>query len=342
MAVTEASDLFIPEVAMDYARQQFVQSLEVYNLIGGSEAYPIVAVNDPVFSVEGQYLQRPVFKRIGSNLVARRDVTSVAGITSQELTGDNEIMVKIHRRSNAAVSKDAARLSRATAEEISAEIGRQVGEEYALNIQTTLINAILGMIAGSTTTHTLTLWNAAARTNLSPDVLNQMLNVMGDQREKFRLGATLITRSECMKDLVGDAIGRGYPGVGDQALKGAMMTNTLGMPFAMADLADLTVADAGFDKYISILLGANAVQIQFTLPMTFYPIFTPVETEQVVDYIRCDMDFAIGCHGAKWDFASGGANPDNTALALSTNWDSTYSNHRELRAVECVHNYSGN
>lgn len=344
MAVTNPSDLFIPEVAADYASQAFVQSLEPLSLIGapGSGA-PIELMNDPVFGVQGQYYQRPIFKRVGSTLVARRDITSNSTLTPVNLTGDNEIGVKLHRRIGPLdVSKDAARLSKATPEEISAQIGTQAGQEFALNMQFSVIKAILGMIAGSTTSHTVTVWNATARTNMSPDVLNQALQIMGDQREAFRRGAKLILRSESLNDLFTDAMGRAFTNVGDKALQGNLNTNTLGMEFKQADVSALTVADAGFDKYISLLLGAGAIQVWNILPMTFYPLFTILDQEQVLDRFRADCDFAIACHGAKWDSANGGANPTDTALALSTNWDTTYSQHQELKLVEVVHNYSAN
>ncbi len=347
MAVTNPSDLFIPEVAAEYSSQAFVQSLELMQgLVGapGSGA-PIELMNDPVFGVEGQYLTRPVFKRIGSTLVARRDITSNSGLTPVNLTGGTEIAAKIHRRIGPVdVSVDAANLSRATPEQISAEIGKQAGEELMLNIQQSIIASLNGIVDGSTTTHTVTSWAAATRTNLSPSLLDGGLNIFGDYRERFRRSAKILTRSEAVRDLFADAQGRAFNGVGDKALAGVMDTNTLGMGVPlMVDSASLTVADAGFDKYITLLIGAGCLQVWFTKPMTFYPNFQVLDQEQVLNRTRADADFAIGAHGASYDTAAGGANPNDTALALSTNWDSNpYSNHRELKIAKLVHNYSGN
>ncbi len=121
-----------------------------------------------------------------------------------------------------------------------------------------------------------------------------------------------------------------------------MLTNTLGMDFAMTDDSTLTVADAGFDKYITLLVGPGALQLWFTLPMTIYPMFQTTLPEQVLNRWRADSDFAVGTHGATYDSANGGANPTDAALATSTNWDSTVSSHKEVKIIKIVHNYSGN
>jgi hypothetical protein len=345
MAVTIPTDLFIPEVATEYSRQAFVQSLEAYGLMGsaGSGA-PIEMMNDPVFNVEGQYIQRPVFKRMGSSLVTRRDLTSTSAVTPLELLGDNEIGVKVHRKIGPVdITVDAARLSRATPEEISAELGKQFGEELALNAQETFLNALNGIADGMTSTaHTSTVWAAAIRTNLSPDVINGGLNKMGDKREAFRRGARMILRSESVQDLFVDSMGRSYDAVGGQSLNNGTLANSLGIPPVTVDSAALTVTDAGFDKYITLLVGPGALQVWWTLPMTIYPMFQVIDTEQVINRWRADADFAIGTHGAKYDTANGGVNPTDGTLATGSNWDPVYSNHREVPIVKIVHNYSGN
>lgn len=346
MAVTQASDLFIPEVCIEYASQKFVQSIDLMQQMVGGEESPIQIMNDPIFSSEGQYIQRPVFTRIGSTLVTRRDITSTSSVTPLKLAGSNEIGVKVHRKIGPVdVSEDAARLSRATPAEISQELGKQMGEELALNMQHTLIAASLGALDGiSGTAHTLSVWSATARTNLSPDLLNRALELMGDQRQKFRTEAKILTRSESHTDLYTDALGRNFPGVGDRALKGDMYTNDLGMgPACVVDDSLLTTADAGFDKYHTLLLGKGFMQVWFTLPFQLYPVFGPIlDQEQVIIRLRADADFAVGVHGKQWDVANGGANPSDSTIATSTNWDDTFSNHREVRGLKITHNYSNN
>lgn len=346
MAVTNPSDLFIPEVCAEYASQRFVQSLEAWlKLMGGAGSPVEIEEMDSrgAFRVEGQYVQRPVFKRIGSTLVAVRDVTSNSSLTPVKLTGDNEKGVKLHRRIGPVdVSVDAAFLSRATPEQISSEIGMQAGQELALNLQNSMIAAIIGALDGvASTANTYNVWAAASRTNLSPSVINGGLNLMGDQREEFRKSASMLLRSESYNDLFADAYGRSYAGVGDKALKGDGTTNTFNMNPILVDNSLMTTADAGFDKYHTILMGAGACQVQLW-GMRIYPMFQVLDQEQVVNRWRADADFAIGFHGKTWDSTNGGANPSDATIATSTNWDDVFTNRKEVRMIKLTHNYSGN
>ncbi len=348
-AVSNVSDLFVPEVAMYYASQRFTQSLGLMQeLMGPAGSGAPIEIMDNLlmgFGNQGQYVQRPVFKRIGSSLVARRDITSNADTTPVNMTGDNEIAVKCNRRIGPLdFTADAVELTRATPEEFSAEFGKQVGEEVALNLQTSIISAAVGIIGGVTASaNTNSVWSATVRTNLSPSVLNSTLELMGDERERFRSQARLLTRSECLTDMISDATGRAYSGMGDLALQGDTSRNTygLGKPVTV-DAAALTVADAGFDKYLALILGAGFIQVWFSKPLHFYNPFQTTLPEQVLNRWRGDLDFIIGTHGAKWDTLNGGANPTDAALATTTNWDANFSRHQEVRGLLAVCNYSGN
>lgn len=344
MATTQASDLFIPEVADQYTRQGFFDSLELMSgLVGTSENSPIRIMNSPVFNIEGQYVQRPKFKQI-SNLVTRRDVTSLAATTALKLEGANDIGVKCHSKIGPVeISKDASVLSRATPAEISQELGKKVGEQSAAYVQSFLIAALRGITSDATlaAAHQNSVWGAAARTNLSPSLINSTLNLMGDYRERFKRYARMVGRSESLNDLVDDAIGRSFPGIGDKALSGDYVNlNTLGLPWNMVDDANLTTADAGFDKYHTYIVGRDAMQVWFTKPITMYVPFLDLSKEQVLERLRGDMDFAIGANGMTWDGTT--ANPTKANLADGTKWSPTYTDHKQVGILEIVHNYSGN
>ena len=348
-AVTNVSDLFVPEVCMDYASQAFTQSIGVMEeLMGPPGSGAPIEIMDPAvmgYGDQGQYIQRPVLKRIGSGLVARRDITSNSDTTPVNITGDNEIAVKLNRRVGPVdYTVDSMRLSKLTPAQFSAEIGKQVGEEMALNIQNSIIAAAVGILGGVTSSaNTNTVWSATTRTNLSPAVLNSTLALMGDQRDKFRREARILTRSEPTTDLITDLSGRSYNGIGDKALGGQidMGTYGMGMP-VMVDSSNLTIADAGFDKYLTLLLGKGFMQVWFPLPLTIYEVFQTTLPEQVLRRWRGDFDFVIGTHGAKWDVSNGGANPSDATLATTTNWDSNFTRHQEVRGLMAIHNYSGN
>lgn len=348
-AVSNPSDFFIPEVCLEYASQAFTQSLGLMEGMVGpaGSGSPIEIMNEPVIGIadQGQYYQRPVFARIGSTLVARRDITSNSDTTPVNLTGVNEIAVKVNRRVGPLdMTVDSMRLTKATPAQVSAEIGQQVGQEMAINIQSTIIATAVGIIGGVTAgANTYTPWSATVRTNLSPAVLSAGLALMGDYREAFKRQAKILTRSEAVTDFRADLTGRGYQGVGDKALMGELGHGTYGMGAPIeVDSSSLTVADAGFDKYLTLLLGAGFMQIWFPLPLTVYEVFQTTLPEQVLRRWRADFDFVLGAHGAQWDTGNGGANPTNAALATTTNWDSNFTRHQEVKGLSIVHNVSSN
>ncbi|MCK6470411.1 MAG: major capsid protein [Planctomycetes bacterium] len=338
MAITEASDLFIPEVSLEYARQAFVDSLEVMGkLVGEGADAPVRVMNDAAFSSMGQFLQGPVFKRI-SGLVTKRDVTSTSAVTPLELTGDNAVAAKMHRKIGPVeYTLDAARISRAGREQISAEIGRQAGEQMSASIQASILAALLGTVDTlANSAHTHSVWDASTRVNLSPSVLNLGLNKMGDRRRAI---SSWIMRSEPFADLIESNIQAGISGVADRVLDGGEPM-TFRMPVALLDDARLTIADAGADKYITLGAGAGALELFFTLPLTIYPPFLETGTEQVKIRWRADFDFALRAPGFAWD--TGTPNPADNDLAASGNWTIAHTSHKEVPVVKIVHNYSGN
>jgi len=339
MAETLASDLFIPEVAAQYARQAFVENMDVMSLIGGpGSGAPIELVNDPVFSSEGQYLSMPVFKRI-SSLGTRRDLTSVSAVTDLELTSGDEKAVKVHKKLGSVVhSLDAGRLSRASSEQISAEIGMQFGESAFLMLRETILNAARGAIAAMTTTaHTHDVWSATVRTNLSRTLINALKAKFGDSREKVK---AVICRSESMQDLVDEYLGAGVTGIADEATRAGIILSSLGVSLTMCDSAALTTADGGFNKAHALILGPGAIKVGYSLPLTVYPPFLDTSKEQVLLRARGDVDYWVGIKGMGYNSGAGGANPTDAALLSAANWSVVYSDHREVLLGELVHNAS--
>ena len=339
MAVTTASDLFTPEVSLEYGRQAFVDSLALMALMGGPGS-PIEVANDPVFAQEGQYLSRPIYKRI-SSLVTKRDLTSVSTVTDLELTGGDEKAVKMHKKiGGVARTLDASRVSRSHDEQLSAEIGRQAGEQAAVAVRDSILNAMIGAIAAiASTLHTRTSWAAAARTNLSPEELQSFNNLFGDRQG---LISDYITRSEPMGDMITNYLGRGVTGVADVQLRQRILKDTLGRNILAMDAAALTTADAGFDKYHTLAIGPGAIQMGYSLPLTVYPPFLDTSTEQVLVRWRADFDFWIGIRGMAYQSGVGGANPTDSVLATSSSWGVIYSDVREVLLGQDTHNYSGN
>ena len=347
MPVTLPSDFFLPQLALQYMRQGFYESLQpMQRLVSATDpSAPICLVNDPTMEVS-QYVQGPTFQRMGNSAVTLRDITSNSVPSPIKISAVNDQGVKCHRKAGPFEwTLDAARLaglghddmSRAAA--ITQEISTQVGEYLGLNVQRSMIAALRGMVEAMTSSaHTSTVWSGTTRSNISPGLLNAGLNLMGDARDYL---THWIFRSETLQDLYNDAIGRSFSNVGDRALMGNQDTNTLGRVRAITDDPSLIATPGGFNKYFTLGLGAQQLYLYFTQPLTMYQPYVATDRETVTVRLRWDFDFELRGRGLAWNSGAGGANPTDTALLTSANWTPTYTSHKEVRIVELVHNFSG-
>lgn len=340
MALTTVSDGFVPEVAAEYASQAFVENLGMLELMGSGPDAPIQVVNDAVFAAEGQYLDRPVFKRI-SSFVSSRDINGTSAATDLELTTGNEQAVKMHKKVGPLTwTADVYRVTRARPGSIEREFGTQAGEQMALTVRESIISAIRGAVAAMTTTaHTKDVWNASTRTNLSRALIQSWMDLFDDRQEKV---AALIAHSRMHGDLIAEYLGAGVTGISDVQSKSRILRDTLGRMLYMATTSLLTTSDAGNDKYRALALGPGAVQIGFSQPLRIYDIFEDTSKESVLYRARADFDFWVGIKGMGYVDGVGGANPSDSTLATSSSWTPVYSDAREVLLGELVANYSGN
>lgn len=329
----------IPQVMLPYMQQAFVaRSLAAGAVVGGvGSGAAFEQVGDMGVAAGGQYVEGPIFKRTLSG--NRRDITSVSALTADKVEGANNKGVVLSRRTNLVAFSEATNLAGLSNEAISAVLATELGEVVFDTLLTTLIKACIGAIEAVSTTHVKTVWNASTRTNLSPTVLDSGRAILGDRRSVV---TNLIARSESMLDMRTDAIGRSFDSVGGVALRGGEGTNLLGINRVMErDEAGLTVADAGYDKYISLLLSSGFLQFGFARsPVVEFDRDITLENKRTL--WRADWDIVIRIPSMAYDSADGGANPTDTALATSTNWIDNTTSHKEVGGIEIVHNYSGN
>jgi hypothetical protein len=58
--------------------------------------------------------------------------------------------------------------------------------------------------------------------------------------------------------------------------------------------------------------------------------------EQLVMRIQGEYTFNVGCKGFKRDVTNGGANPTDTALGTTTNWDKDVTEDKNLAGVRIM------
>lgn len=325
----------VPQVMLPHMRQAFVtRSAEMLGQVLGSTAnFPIQLMNDPGFIGGGQYLEGPTFVQIVAE--TRRDITSVSAITADKITGVNNKGVIQNRRTNLISFADDTFIAGFNREQISAELGQQLGEQVAEGMCANIIAALRGIIEAVTSSaHTKDVWSASVKTLLTPDLIDDGRFLMGDRMDRI---THMIVRGESNRDLRSDAIGRGYDTVGGLALQGADNRNQHGLIKSVRDDSLLQVADAGYNKAITLLLGAGVLKFWFVKPVEVETIrFITNETKSTS--WRADWDQGVQCGALAYNSGAGGANPSTSALATSANWTDNMTSAKELNAVEIIHN----
>lgn len=346
MAQTLPADLYSPILAAEAMFYNWYENLGVMQNLAGPAGLPIkLNSNVSILKGGGQYLDVPVFSPIAS-LDTRRDLTSASDVTPLKMATRNDNAVRISRKIGpVSFTKSAEWLSKAVGNPaiLSTFFGREVMNNMLLTIRNHALAAIKAALMGSSgTPHVASVWAAAARTNLTTGLLNQIKTTMGDRMEVFDpgRGGAWVFRSECYGDLVNAQLASGVQGIADRAA-GTGSPLTLGLPYQLANDAALTTVDAGFDKYYSLLLGPECIEVDL-IEMELTPLWMNPKAENVEFVLRADYDFSLRLPGYQWDKTNGGANPTLANVGTTTNWDVTYTDAREVLAAVGEHNYSAN
>jgi hypothetical protein len=341
-AATLPSDLFRPELALEYFGFEFSDSLALLDgMMGPGEDMPVQLLGLENVQGRAAYVQQPIFKEIGI-LVQDRTITSINDVDTLKLEGRNDLGVMRHKRIGpVAISADAGFLTKASQGDLEAEFARQAAFKTKVAIQTSAIAAIYGILQAITASaHTLDVHNDSIKTNFTPGLMTRGLQKMGEFDERIN---SWLMRSETLQDLRDDNIGRAFAGVADQVLKSGTPL-TLGRRFGIVDSSYLTSAVSsglGYDKYRTIGLGSKLLKISIDR-IKFYPAVMYVNKDTVQFQFRGDVDYTILPTGMAWDVANGGSNPTDDGLATANNWDATYSSHKEVHGILVQHTYSQN
>lgn len=330
----------VPQILNAAMSKRFVaRSMELWgSWLGAGANFPIQLLNLPAYG-GGQYTENPYLSFVMT--ANKRDVTSTSALTAQKASGGNNKGVYLWRRSDLMkFSDDVNKGSPITAAQISQKLGEQAGEILADDVSNAVINAMVGFLeAFDSSEHAQTVWVASGdRVNLSPELIEKGRLLMGD-----RYGALshLLTRSNSRYDMKIDAYGRAFDAVAGQELAGANGRNGLGLIPAFVDADILTVTDAGFDKYRTILGGPGLLKFGFSQALEF-EFDRDITTETKGSYFRADWGLYIQTDHSGWNSGVGGANPAISDLSTIANWTDGFGNHKEVPGVSIVHNYSQN
>ncbi len=278
--------------------------------------------------LKGEYAKQAVFTNI-SNMITRRDLTSVAAAAGLAMAQDEIISVKVARKIGPLDSAlDAFRKISSDQREISLILGKMVGEKKAQDLLNTGVLAVAAALAGQSAAVYDAVTLETTKT-LHTALFAKGLNLLGDMSERVRCW---VMHSKCYFDLVGSQITDKVTNVADRVIYGAS-PGSLNRPVIISDIPALINEVSGETTTYEVLgLVEDGVVITESEQSE---IVSQIVTgnENLIFRMQGEYAFNLGCKGYKWNTTAGGANPTDVALATTTNWETVYTSVKDRAGI---------
>ena len=328
MAIGKASDMKVYQEEFQSGMiERVAQFLGVFNE-GTRGAIRLIPS-----ALKGDYSKAAFFKDV-SGLVSRRDTTITTAVTDLALTQDEVISVKLNRKVGPlAQTLDAIKKANITEAEASRAFGVLAGEQKMKDMVDAAIRSVAAAIGATAAMVSDVSVTTGTRVPSSPGALNTALALMGDAAQDV---VCWVGHSRPNFDIIGALIAGTTSGLADVATIQGALPGYLGRPSIITDSAALTFTDT-YVKYRTLGLVRDAVIVTESEEESFA---TEMVTglENLVRRWQSEHAFNVECKGYKWDIANGGANPNDTALALSTNWDKVATSDKHTPGVLLITN----
>ncbi len=262
--------------------------------------------------LKGDYEQESFIQNI-ANLITRRDVASVAAATDLPMQQDEFIGVKVNRKIGpVANTRDSFRKIARDPREMSFLLGQQSGKAVAVEMANTATRVLKAGLTAMNAGGMVYDGTAGVPTHTG---LVKTLAKIGDASNNV---VAWVMHSKSYFDLVEQAItDKVYEVAGVTIYTGNVAT--LGRPAIVLDSAPLITTGTTNNYHIlGLVRGACIID-----ESEERDIVTDVITgqENIIQRIQGEYAYNVKLRGMKWDVTNGGANPDDTALGTSTNWD---------------------
>ena len=367
MALTSPNVMFQPSDWLNYITYNFSEALQLWNTaIGTSPTSPFYLTNLEIM-MGGQYIESPTFVKL-QNLVREPNIANPSGAVTPLALGT--ISAKGFRKwlqlspveTTRIVS---ARLAGLKDGDLEAEYGKQFADQLKSKMQLLCTAVAFGVLNCG---QRLGVIGTGGLTGQAPDhvydgldkhmslpLLVEALGVLGDQFGNFdKCRYWLMNSKEAVHywansvQISGD--GRFAPQSALQ-MEAANSGDALGLsslkrPIITLDnlyTADSTAATRGSDDIpfgsygevgVSYGLGSQFIKLEITEPLGFANEQN-INNQELPSVVQTALlEVSVQVPGFAWQ---GGANPTIAQMALPTNWAKTYSDAREIPAIEIVH-----
>jgi hypothetical protein len=278
-------------------------------------------------ALKGDY-EKESFLKSTASLITRRDTTSVSSVTDIALQQGEFIGVKVNRKIGpVAQTLDAFKKISVDPGEMSIMLGQQVGKAIAIDY----INAAIRCaVAAITTVGALNYDETGSATKtLQHSTLVNALSKFGDASSNV---ICWVMHSKNYFDLMKQALSdKVFEVAGVTIYQGTVAT--FNRPTLVIDSNDLLDSVGTATQTYRVLgLVENAVEIAESEERN---IVSDIVTglENLVLRYQGEYAFNVKVKGCQWDVTNGGANPNDTALALGTNWDKIVADNKLMPGV---------
>jgi hypothetical protein len=287
------------------------------------------AIQLSTISRRGDFSQEAFFQVL-TGMVSRRDNTSQAAATDQNLTQDEWISVKLNRKIGPVnQSRDSFRkiMMGKTEEEMSFILGQMAGKGMQLDMLNSAVLAARAALAAQGAVSRAVASSGTMKTTALVDGLA----AFGDAASQI---VCWVMHSKQYYDLVKDQITSNIFGVSNFAVANASPV-TLNRPVLVTDSASLITTTGS---------GSTAVNTYYALGLTAGgAIVENTEEEELIVQdvtgnenlaVRMQGEFAynVGIKGFKWDITQG-ANPTASAMGTGANWKTVRASYKDFAGV---------
>jgi hypothetical protein len=313
--------LFIPQIQTEFVLQRLLDSDQfneflaagVLNMTTLEELSPII----------GDYVNVP--RLINVPDFARVDLTSTTPQTGTAVATNNQKYPIIHDET-LSTFKDSD--MERTGEDFNMKLSQRVGDKVAKRTLSQIGNVLNGSVpAGRTLDRT--------GQSLTVQHIRKARQLAGDQAGFYN---TLVCHSQAWSALLNDMLStyRANPSIAGVCFDGRTKA-LLGITNIVISDAMPTVAGgfttAGDNNFSSFICRPDAIMFGYQAEPKPAQTWNDIRVPGDLTYFKAKMAYTLGLEGVTW---IGGANPLDSDFGNSANWQSAYSDLREIGAVKII------
>lgn len=273
---------------------------------------------------KGDYEKTSFWKDI-SGLIAHRDPTDTTDADAVKLSQDEYVEVKVPRIIGPVENtRESFKRLGKDPQEMSFVLGQIIAGHKAADMINTTIKALVAAIKGLSTAGNYDATGQSTKTLTHPHLVSGMAK-LGDAAPGLKLW---VMHSKPFFDLMQQSLtDKIFEVAGVTIWEGNVAS--FGKPILVLDspgLWDLNGSATDTYNVLGLVSGAAVAKESESQDIVAQ---TVTGKKNLITRVQGEYAFTLGIKGMAWDIASGQENPDDTALALSTNWDFQHSSVKQ-------------